>query len=153
MKWPADVSTSLIPYLISLEYPEYSKHGYFYLDMWPIVNSMIVVSNPDMMVSFTQDVSLPKHRQMPFEFGPFSHGLDLVTSNGPVWKTWRAIFNPAFSLKNIQTYVPIMLQEFNIFRSKLATTASNGNVVNMDKVTMALTVDIIGHAVLYGTSI
>lgn len=137
-----------MPYLIGLEYPEITKPGYFYLDMWPISEQMIVVSHPDIMVQFCQDSSFAKHRQMPFEFGPLSHGLDLVTSNGQLWKTWRSIFNPAFSSKNIQSYVPMMLEEFNVFKTKLESFAATGETVRMDRHAMALTVDIIGHAVL-----
>lgn len=148
MKWPDDMATSLVPYLISQEHPEISKHGFFYLDFWPVANQMLVVSHPDMMAQFCQDPSLPKHSQMPFEFGPFSHGIDLVTSNGQLWKTWRSIFSPGFSSKNIQSYIPAMLEEYGVFRSKLEAVAATGEVVNMDRFTMTLTVDIIGHAVL-----
>lgn len=148
MKHPPDMATSIIPYLIATEYPEISKRGYFYLDNWPIASPLIAVSNPDIMVQFTQDVSFPKHAQMPFEFGPFTHGMDLVTSNGRVWKTWRSIFNPGFSSKNIQVYVTAMLQEYNFFRSRLAALSASGDTLNMDKYMMSLTVDVIGHAVL-----
>lgn len=148
IKGPKNIADALVPYLISLEYPETAKQGYFYLDMWPVSEQMIVVNHPDLMVQFTQDTSFAKHRQMPFEFGPFSHGVDLVTSNGHHWKTWRSIFNPGFSSKNIQSYVPAMLEEYNIFKSKLEGFVASGETVKMDKLTMALTVDIIGHAVL-----
>lgn len=148
MKYPRDIATSLVPYLIAIENPEFSERGYFYLDMWPVAYQMIVVSDPDLMAQFTQDTSFPKHKQMPFEFGPFTHGVDLVTSNGNIWKTWRSIFSPGFSSKNIQTYIPSMIEEFNVFRSKLKSLADRGDTVNMDRDTMALTVDIIGHAVL-----
>lgn len=85
---------------------------------------------------------------MLFEFGPFSHGVDLITSNGHHWKTWRSIFNPGFSSKNIQSYVPAKLEEYNIFRIKLESFAALGETIKMDQQAMALTVDIIGHAIL-----
>jgi cytochrome P450 len=147
MKSAPNLANSLIPYMITLEYPEISKHGFTYLDMWPVSEQMIVVSNPDLMAQFTQDPSLPKHRQMPFEFGPFTHG-DLVTSNGQQWKTWRSIFSPGFSSKQIQSYVPDMIEEYRVFKAKLDACAAKGDVINMDKLTMRMTVDIIGHAVL-----
>lgn len=148
MKGPPDIAPSLVPYMIAVNHPEMDKHGYFYLDMWPISEQMIVVGHPDMMVQFCQDPSLGKHHQMPFEFGPFTHGNDLVTSNGQAWKVWRSIFNPGFSAKNIQTYVPAMLEEYNVFRTKLESFAATGETFKMDKHAMALTVDVIGHAVL-----
>ncbi|ETN42361.1 uncharacterized protein HMPREF1541_01515 [Cyphellophora europaea CBS 101466] len=148
MKAPPDLANSLVPYMISLEHPEIAKHGYFYLDMWPVASQILAVSHPDMMVQFCQDTSFAKHTQMPFEFGPLTHGVDLVTSNGQHWKTWRSIFNPAFSSKNIQGYVPAMLEEYKVFRAKLEAYALNGKTIKMDQSTMALTVDIIGHAVL-----
>jgi cytochrome P450 len=148
MKAPGDIATAIIPYLIAEQNPEFSKHGYFYLDMWPVAHQMLVVHHPDMMAQFCQDPSFPKHPQMPFEFAPLTHGVDLVTSNGQLWKTWRSVFNPGFSSQNVQTYVPAMLEEYNIFRGKLEAYAASGETVNMDRISMALTVDIIGHAVL-----
>jgi cytochrome P450 len=148
MKAPKEIAPALVPYLISVEYPETGRDGYFYLDMWPVADQMVVVSHPDLMVQFCQDPSFAKHRHMAFEFGPFSHGVDLVTANGRLWKTWRSIFNPGFSSKNIQSYVPSMLEEYNVFRTKLESFAASRQIVRMDQQTMALTVDIIGHAVL-----
>lgn len=148
MKGPTDIAPSLVPYMIAVNHPEMDKHGYFYLDMWPVAEQMIVVFHPDMMVQFCQDPSFAKHDQMPFEFGPFTHGRDLVTSNGQAWKVWRSIFNPGFSVKNIQSYMPAMLEEYNIFRTKLESFAATGETFKMDKHSMALTVDVIGHAVL-----
>lgn len=148
MKGPSDIAPALIPYLISTHNPETEKPGYFYLDMWPVSEQMIVMVHPDMMVQFCQEPSFAKHPQMPWEFGPFTHGVDLVTSNDQAWKTWRSIFNPGFSSKNIQTYVPAMLEEYNIFRTKLESFAATGEIFKMDQHAMALTVDIIGHAVL-----
>lgn len=148
MKQPKDLASLLVPYMVSLEYPEISKHGYFYLDMWPVAYQMLVISHPAMMVQFCQDSSFAKHRQMPSEFEPLSHGVDLVTSNGQQWKTWRSIFSPGFSPKNVQTYIPSMLEEYRVFRSKLHSFATSGETIKMDRLAMSLTVDIIGHAVL-----
>ena len=149
MKHPTDIAVSLVPWLIAEDYPEFAKNGYFYLDMWPVAAPMICVLHPDIMAQITQDPSLPKHVQMPFEFGPLTHAKDLVTSNGQIWKTWRKIFSPGFSAQNVQTYIPAMLEEYNVFRSKLGVHAANGEIINLDKTLMAVTVDIIGHAVLY----
>jgi cytochrome P450 len=148
MKHPEDLATALIPYMIAIENPEYTKNGYFYLDMWPVSHQMMVVHHPDLLSQFCQDPSFPKHLQMPYEFGPFTHGVDLVTSNGRLWKTWRSIFSPGFSSANIKSYVPAMVEEFDVFRSNLEKLAAKGESFNADKYTMALTVDIIGHAVL-----
>jgi cytochrome P450 len=148
MRAPDDLATAMVPYFIADDNPEIRKYGYFYLDMWPVAHQMIVVHHPDIIAQFTQEPSFPKHLQLPWEFEPMSHGLDLVTSNGQHWKTWRSTFNPAFASKNIQTYIPVMLEEYNIFRSKLESFASKKETFKMDNHAMALTVDIIGHAVL-----
>jgi cytochrome P450 len=150
MSAPPDLASALIPVLINKAYPEYDKDGYFYLDMWPISQQILVCRHPDLIAQFTQDpvTSLPKHDQMPFEFEPFTHGADLVTSNGRAWRTWRACFNPAFSYQNVQGYVGNMVEEYRVFRTKLMDAAAKGEVVRLDGLTMKLTVDIIGHAVL-----
>jgi hypothetical protein len=68
MKVPRDTAGTSMPLLVAQAYPEFAKHGYHYLDMWPISQQMMTVWNPDMVAQFTQDTSLPKHYQMECAF-------------------------------------------------------------------------------------
>lgn len=130
------------------EYPEICKQGLVYFDAWPIAFPMLAVFHPDMMAQFCQDRSMPKHELMAYEFQYFTQCNDLVNQEGQAWKTWRSIFNPGFSTKNIMTLVPAMLEEIQVFKRWLNEVASSGQTVNLDHQCMKLTADVIGRAVL-----
>lgn len=100
LKYPG-LNGQCTPYLIAVDYPEYAQHGAVYLDLWPISRQMLTVFHPDMMAQFCQEPSLPKHGLLHDEFGPYTQGDDLVGQEGQVWKTWRSIFNPGFSNRNV----------------------------------------------------
>lgn len=109
---------------------------------------MLVVFHPDIMAQFTQETSLPKHDLMRREFLPFTQCNDLVNQEGVVWKTWRSIFNPGFSAKNLLSFVPEMVEEILIFRGWLKSVAASGNVIKLEDQAMKVTIDIINRAVL-----
>lgn len=147
-KYPRDMDGGVLPLAVLREYPEYFKFGACYLDIWPISWPLMVVVHPDMMAQFCQDTSLRKHDLMAYEFAPFTQGDDLVCSEGQQWRTWRSIFNPGFSARNVQSLVPGMLEEIKVFRKGLEKIAATGETVPMNKQAAKLTVDVIGQAVL-----
>lgn len=147
-KYPIDMDGGVLPLAILREYPDYYKFGVLYLDIWPISWPLLVVAHPDMMAQFCQDPSLPKHDLMEYEFKTFSNCDDLVCSGGQQWKTWRSIFNPGFSSKNVQSLVPDMLEEILVFRKWLQEKAATGETVPMTLQAQLVTVDVIGRAVL-----
>jgi cytochrome P450 len=101
-----------------------------------------------MMAQFCQETSLPKHDLMHEEFQPFTQCNDLVNQEGKEWRTWRSIFNPAFSAKNLLSLVPAMLEEIQVFQDWLKGIAKSGEVVRLEDQAMKVTVDVIGRLVL-----
>lgn len=84
-------------------------HGHFiadsmrrrFPDLGPIaLPALVLISS-----QFTQEPSLPKHEGMR-HFLQSLTGHDLVTMEGHMWKTWRAVFNPGFSSHHLMTLVP-----------------------------------------------
>ncbi|KAK7740261.1 hypothetical protein SLS63_001461 [Diaporthe eres] len=94
------------------------------------------------------DNSRPKHSQMREEFHILSGCNDLVNQEGQVWKMWRSIFNPGFSVKNLMSLVPAFLEEIQVFRDWLGDVAETGQVVQLEAKAMRATGDIIGRATL-----
>lgn len=137
-----------MPLLIAQEYPEIASHGLVYMDTWPFGCPMLAVFHPDIMAQFTQDISLPKHTLMHDEFMPFDGCNNLVCQNGQVWKTWRSVFNPGFSSKNLVALIPAFLEEIDHFRDWLEVIAKAGKVVQLEPKAMRTTSDIIGRAAL-----
>jgi cytochrome P450 len=147
-KYPPDISGLTTPLLLARAHPELFKSGAAIMDMWPVTRPMLVVFNPDMMAQFTQETSLLKADLTSEEFLPFTGCKDILCLEGEEWKRWRKIFNPGFSVQNITTLIPAMVEEIAVFRDWLIATAKSGQTVSLDPQTLKLTVDVIGRAVL-----
>jgi cytochrome P450 len=148
-KVPPLVAGQSVPLLLHREYPEIFDSGVAYLDLWPVASPMLAVFHPDVMAQFTQETSRPKHALLQTELGPFTQCKDLVCSEGQTWKTWRSIFNPGFSAKNLQSFVPEMLEEILVFKDWLSELAKSGRIAALEEQTSKTTTDVIGRAVLY----
>jgi len=82
------------------------------------------------------------------EFRPMTQNNDLVTQEGQAWKTWRSIFNPGFSARNVLSFVPDMLEEVLVFKDWLYTVAASGEVTKLEDQATKVTIDVIGRVVL-----
>ncbi|KAI2472128.1 cytochrome P450 [Annulohypoxylon bovei var. microspora] len=146
---PRDANGQWIFYHLKREYPEILNKGIVYLDVWPIGYPMIAVYHPNLMAQFIQENSLPKYWAMgQVEFKGFTGGQDLVTMDGPEWKKARSLFNPGFSVRNLLSLVPDMIEEVLVFRERFRKAAASKQVVNLEDYTTDITVDIVGRAVL-----
>ena len=149
-KAPPDLHGQIMPRLLIKEYPEARKAGALYMDVWPVSAPMLVVFHPEMMAQFTQEQNQLKHPWELLEFKPFTGNQDLVTTEGREWKTYRAIFNPGFSARNLLSLIPSFVEDALVFQKRLAEAAAKGDVIRLEEYTTDLTVDIIGRAVLGG---
>ena len=124
--------------------------GVLYFDPWPMNFPMMVVLHPDMVSQFTISPSLPKFWWMrEKEFLPFSGGVDLITSEGEVWKEQRALYNAGFSARNISAMTPWFTEEVLIYKDRLLKAADSGETIKLEKYTMDLTFDVIARTTLY----
>ncbi|KAH8660177.1 cytochrome P450 [Xylariales sp. PMI_506] len=131
------------------EYPDIAKCGVLYFDTWPISFPLIAVINPAMAAQFTISPSLPKfHWQRDGEFRQFSGGVDMVTSEGHIWKEQRAIYNPGFSSRNITSMAPWFLEEILVFKDRMLKAADSGETIKLESYCMDLTLDVIARATL-----
>ncbi|KAJ0166273.1 putative monooxygenase [Colletotrichum tanaceti] len=147
-KQPPGLAGQVMPLLLLQQHPELCGKGVVYVDVWPVGPPMLAVFHPQIADQFTQARSLPKHAMMREEFEPLTGGNDLVNMEGPTWKTWRAVFNPGFSARNILSLVPAMVEEALVLRESLGRLADSGETVPLETGMMKATVDIIGRAVL-----
>jgi cytochrome P450 len=109
---------------------------------------MLAVYHPDMMSQYTVEQSLLKHEHLHIELQPMTQCLDLVSLEGRLWKTWRSIFNPGFSAKNLLQLVPEMMEEIEVFREGLRAAATQGKEIKLMQRAEKLTIDIMGRTVL-----
>lgn len=135
-------------YAIFRMYPEACAGGFIYLDTWPFGRFTLAVFHPDLAAQFTQDKSFPKADATLHELSPLTGGRDLVTMEGQEWKTWRSVFNPGFSAKNLTALLPAFLEEIQVLKERLMRAAKSGEVVNVEKTVQMATVDVICRAAL-----
>lgn len=146
---PQGISGLYVPFLLAQKFPEAGKYGVLYMDSWPFAPPMLAVWHPEMQAQFMQDkMSRPKHEMMIREFYPFTQQKDLLTQEGAEWKMWRAIFNPGFSMKNILSFVPKIVEEIRDFKTWLKSVEESGQPATFEVPTMKLTIDIIGRVAL-----
>ena len=119
----------------------------FYLDMWPFGPQILVVSSPDAAFQITQKHSLPKYRGLRKFIYPLTHGFDLLTMEGPQWKSWRGIFNPGFSAAHLITLVPSLVEDTMVFCDLLRQRDKLG-VAPLEDATTNLAMDVIGRVAL-----
>jgi cytochrome P450 len=129
-------------------YPEIVKNGLVYFDTWPLGEATLAAFDPDLMAQFTQDKSYPKSEMVSFELEPLTDLHDLVTMEGQEWKTWRGVFNPGFSAKNLTALLPAFLEEIQVLRERLVKYAESGKVIKMEETIQRATVDVICRAAL-----
>ena len=130
------------------EYPEVFKDGLAYMDLWPFMAVNLSVFHPDMIAQFTQDPSMPKAPFYKKELYPLTGNHDLVGTEGQEWKTWRSIFNPGFSAKNLLALVPAFLEEIEVLRDRMMEVGRSGKVIKLEKFVQKATIDVISRAVM-----
>lgn len=123
-----------------------------YLDLWPITNPLAMVTDPVAASQFTTVQSLPKNSSLHDFIGPLTSCIDILCTEGQVWKTWRSRFSPGFSQRNLTAILPEVIEEANVFVEGLREMAGKGgawgSVFQLEKRTTNLTFDIICRAAL-----
>ncbi|KAJ2900160.1 hypothetical protein MKZ38_002574 [Zalerion maritima] len=124
-----------------------------YVDMWPFFQPVVIVTDPEVATQYMSHPSTPKHPIARRFLYPLTQNLDLVTSEGQLWKTWRARLNPGFSARNLLGLLPEILEEVDTFVEILRSKTGNqnegegwGDLFEMEGCTTNMTFDVIGRA-------
>ena len=120
----------------------------YYIDTWPFGPQMLVVASTAGSYQITQKHSLPKYPALKYFLRPIAEGLDLVTMEGELWKTWRGVFNPGFSATYIASLTRGIVEKTEEFCQILEDLADGQHLFPMRKLTDNLTMDIIGRIVM-----
>lgn len=120
-----------------------------YLDVWPFAAlPLLVICSPTLAVEACQEHDLIKPDILHQFFNPLAGGDNLFTMNGPEWKRSRALFNPGFSSSYILQQTGHIVDEAEIYVSKLRDHARRGDLFSLDDLTCWYTMDIIGAVTL-----
>ncbi|KAI1496451.1 cytochrome P450 4V3 [Biscogniauxia marginata] len=123
-----------------------------YLDCWPFSDPLALVFDPLAASQFTQIKNFPKSSFLADFLRPMTGGIDIVSSEGQAWKTWRSRFNPGFSPRNMTALLPDLLEEATVFVDGLKKMAGRngeyGAVFPLEERTTNLTLDVITRSAL-----
>ena len=121
----------------------------YYLDTWPFDPQMLlIVTSTHGLYQITQEHSLPKYPTLKYFLKPIAEGFDLVTMEGDLWETWRAIFYPGFSTNYLMSLTRGMVEETEQFCKILQDLSRDEKIFHMKDFTDSLTVDIIGRVMM-----
>lgn len=153
---------------------KYDLPDVFYMDMWPISWSFIVVVNPKVV---DQALGVKSHRGLlkPETIKQFMQPIvsllapgltftlynmqtnanvqggretNLVSADGAEWKKWRSVFNPGFSASHLMTLVPGIVEDVAVFKDLMLQKGKSREIFRLEKPCTRLTLDIIGKVVL-----
>ncbi|KAK3169850.1 hypothetical protein OEA41_009234 [Lepraria neglecta] len=145
-KLPKDAHPQYLPDMLRRAMPDLGP--IYYLDIWPFGPQMLIVTSTRGLHQITQEHSLPKYHALKSFLEPIADGLDIVTMEGDLWKTWRGIFNPGFSASHLMNLTSSLLEETECFCEILQELSREGKVFRMKDLTDNLTMDVIGRVVL-----
>ena len=126
------------------------QQGCFVLDTYPISSDLqLVAVGQDVSAQITQGrQTFPKHPKFHHSAGLIGK-RGLVLLEGAEWKAVRTLFNPGFSLGNIISMMPLIVEEGDVLALKLSMVAQKGSFLeSFHDYARAVTFDIIGRAVL-----
>ncbi|BFZ64074.1 hypothetical protein YB2330_005212 [Saitoella coloradoensis] len=124
-----------------------NKYGdVYYLNLWPMAYNMMIITDPDVADNLARSMvpKSPTYHESDALIGKHS----ILTMEGDEWKKLRKIFNPGFSYRNLEPLIPAIMEETQVFVEKLESLAKSGEVFKMNEEVTALTIDVIGRAIL-----
>lgn len=113
---------------------------YFYVDVWPIMDPLLYIFDPDIAQQVTVDHVLPKHWSLASFLIHLSGPGDMVSSDGPHWKKWRSIMNPGFAASHLMSLVPGIVDDSLVFCERMAEHAEKNEVFRLEEDATRLTV-------------
>ena len=143
---PKDVHIKIVTAELAHQFQDTNM---FYMDLWPFARTMLVTASPSPASKITQVLNLPKPKLLHNTFLPLTGGPNLFTMKEREWKPWRTVFNPGFSVSSIIDQIPHIVKEMQVYYEILKEHAQAQQVFQLDETTLALTIDIIGHVMLY----
>jgi cytochrome P450 len=135
---PADTFITTCIRDIAREFPETDM---FYLDLWPFTTPVLCVCDADAANQATTKNPFPKADSFNVVFEPIMGGPNLLSMNSQEWKEWRALLNPGFGSGYIQDLVPVIMDNVELFCSKLHERA--GTLFCIEELVTRMTMDII----------
>ncbi|KAB5518696.1 cytochrome P450 [Coniochaeta sp. 2T2.1] len=137
-------------YMMTIISRQFPNHGAFYFDAWPMMEPMLVVTDPDMAQQLVTHptVSWIKPRKLQDWFYPITGGPSLFDLNGHAYKSLHKIYSPAFSTANTLAWNSAFVDRVEVFRDLLREKARTGERFLLRPMVLNLVMDVIGEVLL-----
>lgn len=126
---------------------KYNFKGIFYLDLWPVADSMVVLNDPALMSQVTIFKDLPKHPRVDNVMAPTIGRNNIASSNGLIWKKTHSALAPTFSWSHIRNLTGAIIDETLHFRNTLDRLAKSGEVFSFEEESAKLIFDVTARLV------
>lgn len=126
---------------------KYKLRGPFYMDMWPIADSMVVMSEPGPWNQAMVEQAAGQHPVSDAFMEPVTGSGVIATVNGPLWKKLHNSMLPAFSWSHIRSLTGVIQDETMHFRETMGRLADSGRPFSMEKESAKLIFDVIARVI------
>ncbi|KAF2488880.1 cytochrome P450 monooxygenase-like protein [Lophium mytilinum] len=135
-------------YLPALLAEDYSLGPVFLFDTYPAGPAILIINDADLAHDVSTVQVYPKSHLLGDALAPVAGPENLVVMEGTLWKKWRTIFNPAFSMTQLMSLVPLVVDSTGVFVDNLDKLASKNEPFRLEEPATYLTIDIIGKVIL-----
>jgi cytochrome P450 len=126
---------------------KYNLEGIFYIDLWPLAPSAVVLIDPELQDQVLVKKPLPQHPLVAEFLGPVVGEKVIAAVNGSLWKTLHKAMVPAFSWSHIRSLTDVIVEECSQFRKALDKLAATSEVFSMEETAAKLIFDVIARIV------
>ncbi|KAI1471371.1 cytochrome P450 [Daldinia caldariorum] len=141
---PPNCHIQILPTTIA---QKYGLKGIWYLNLWPIADPEVVLTDPDLMDSVQVARVFNQHR-LAQDVLTSVLGEDVVAAaNGPVWKKLHNAMAPAFLPSHVRTLAWLIAEETVVFRGTLKRLARSNQAFSAEHELSKLIFDVVGRVV------
>jgi cytochrome P450 len=126
---------------------KYSLPPIFYIDLWPVADSLVCFTTPELMNQVMVTKPLPMHAGVDDFMEPMIGRNVIAAANGEVWRRLAHAMAPAFSTAHRRTLVDVYVDEILLFKEKLDTFSKTREVFSMEETSAKLIFDVIARIV------
>lgn len=125
---------------------KYNMPGLWYMDMWPVADSQVIITDPDLALYMTVTRNHEKHIAEALSVDPIIGKGNIVTADGARWKKMHKMLAPAFAITHVTNLRPMIAENVMQFRAILEKLAGTGEVFQLEHYVERLALDVIGTA-------
>ncbi|KAK3995526.1 cytochrome P450 [Cladorrhinum sp. PSN332] len=130
----------------------YDMPDVWYLDLWPLGPSLMMLGGPEAAMEITVVRSYPAHSFTDYYLTVF-FGPNVITAlNGAAWKNMHHMIGPSFAPMAVKGQVDTIIEHIDTYHEKLRALAATGEEFSMSDLTGAAIFDVVS-SIIFGFSL